>query len=52
MVMHGRAVARLEVKHPGAKILGFEEVAVSDLLRARLFDLLLEVKEVHLVPLR
>src|SRR5258708_443186 len=48
--MHRRAVARLEVKHPGAKVIGAEELNISELVLARLIDLLLQADEFHGLP--
>jgi hypothetical protein len=45
--MHWRAVARLEVEHPRAKILGAEQMNISELVLAGFVDLLLQADELH-----
>jgi hypothetical protein len=45
--VHRSAITRLEVEHPRAKILGAEQMYVSDLVLARLVDLLLQADELH-----
>lgn len=47
VVMHWRAVTRLEVEHPRAKILGAEKVNISDFVFARFVDLLLQADKLH-----
>jgi hypothetical protein len=47
VIVHGRAVARLEVEHPGAKILGFEQVKVPEFFLARLVDLPVQAHKIH-----
>ena len=47
VVMHRRAVARRKVQHPRAKIVGAEELDISETFLSRFFDLLIEVGELH-----
>jgi hypothetical protein len=50
MEMHGRAVAGLKIEHPGAKIFRAEEMAVANLLLARLVDFPIQVDKFHRTP--
>jgi hypothetical protein len=50
VVVHGRAITLLKVKHPRAKIVSFEKVSISDFFFAGLVDLLIQTNEIHNVP--
>jgi hypothetical protein len=47
MEVHRCIVTRFEVEHPRTKIIRAEEMAVFNLLRARLVDLLRQIEKLH-----
>jgi len=47
MVMHRCTVARSKMKHPGAKIVGAEELNISQIFFTGLFYLFVQVDELH-----
>src|SRR6266850_680988 len=51
VVVHGRAITLLKVKHPRPKIVSFKKVSISDFCFAGLVDLLIQTNEIHNVLL-